>query len=175
MSLPSATDSGDLALVISGLVNTSASETLKSDLSVTISETYSLSMTTQSGILSLDAHANKASPITLEITNSSNVALQNVNLTSSAPDGWTVTFSSSTLDKIEAGATVEVTAYVTPSKDAMSGDYSATISAKTSQASASADFRITVKTETVWGIVGVVLIVVMVGGIYLVFRKYGRR
>jgi uncharacterized membrane protein len=157
------------------LVATSASETLKSELSVTISETYSLSMTTQSGILSLDAHANKASPITLEITNSSNVALQNVNLTSSAPDGWTVTFSSSTLDKIEAGATVEVTAYVTPSKDAMSGDYSATISAKTSQASASADFRITVKTETVWGIVGVVLIVVMVGGIYLVFRKYGRR
>ena len=59
--------------------------------------------------------------------------------------------------------------------DIMSGDYSATITAASSQTSTSADFRITVKTETVWGIVGIALIVVMIGGIYLVFRKYGRR
>jgi uncharacterized membrane protein len=157
------------------LVASSANETLTSDLTVTISETYALAMTTQSGVLSFDAHANKPSSVTLEITNNSNVALENVNLTSSVPDGWTATFSQATIDKIDAGATVEVTATVTPSKDAMSGDYSATITAASSQTSTSADFRITVKTETVWGIVGIALIVVMIGGIYLVFRKYGRR
>jgi len=157
------------------LIAASANETLTSDLNVTISETYSLSMTTQSGLLSLDAHANKPSNVTLEITNNSNVALENINLTSSMPDGWTVNFSSATLDKLEAGATAEVTATITLGSDAMSGDYSGSISAKASEASSSIDLRITVKTETVWGIVGVVLIVVMIGGIYLVFRKYGRR
>ena len=77
------------------------------------------------GLTSLDcdcyelSHANKPSSVTLEITNNSNVALENVNLTSSVPDGWTATFSQATIDKIDAGATVEVTATVTPSKDAM--------------------------------------------------------
>ncbi len=119
--------------------------------------------------------ANKQSAVTLQVSNQGNVDLQNVNLTSSAPTGWTVEFSESTIEVLEAGATREITAYVTPSEDAMSGDYAMSVSVKNTLASDSEDFRVTVKTETVWGVVGIVLLLVAVAGLWLVFQKFGRR
>ena len=153
----------------------SATETLKTELSVTITGTYALELSTPSGLLSFDATANKGSDVTLSLTNSGNVDLQNINLTSSLPDGWSVTFSESTIDLLEAGATKEVTMTVTPSDSAMSGDYASVISASNSQVSDSVEFRVSVKTETVWGIVGILLIVAAAAGLWYVFRKYGRR
>ena len=41
--------------------------------------------------------------------------------------------------------------------------------------SSNAQFRIAVKTSTIWGIVGVAIIVVLVIGIVLAFKKFGRR
>ena len=96
-------------------------------------------------------------------------------LTSSAPTDWTVEFSESSISVLEAGTTYEVTAYVTPAEDALSGDYTFTLSASNSEVSSDAEFRVSVKTETVWGIVAVVLIAAAAGGLYLVFRKYGRQ
>ena len=64
---------------------------------------------------------------------------------------------------------------MTPAEDALSGDYTFTLSASNSEVSSDAEFRVSVKTETVWGIVAVVLIAAAAGGLYLVFRKYGRR
>lgn len=52
----------------------------------------------------------------LSLTNTGNSDLTNVNLTSSAPTGWTVRFANETIDIIEAGATVETTMYTPPAK-----------------------------------------------------------
>ena len=109
------------------------------------------------------------------MANTGNVDLQNITLTSSAPDGWTVEVAQSSIDVLEAGATQEVTATVTPSGEAMSGDYVMTLTASGSQASDTTEFRVTVKTQTIWGIVGILLIVAVAAGLGLVFRKYGRR
>ena len=100
---------------------------------------------------------------------------QSYSLSSSAPTDWTVEFSESSISVLEAGTTYEVTAYVTPAEDALSGDYTFTLSASNSEVSSDAEFRVSVKTETVWGIVAVVLIAAAAGGLCLVFRKYGRR
>ena len=86
-----------------------------------------------------------------------------------------MTFSESTVDLLEAGAAKEITAYITADEDALSGDYVVSISAKNSETADTAEFRISVKTDTVWGIVGVVLILAVVGGLGWVFHKYGRR
>ena len=111
----------------------------------------------------------------LSLTNTGNSDLTNVNLTSSAPTGWTVRFANETIDIIEAGATVETTMYITPGEDAMSGDYATTVTARNSDANDSVDFRITVKTETIWGLTGIGVILVLAVVIGIVMRKYGRR
>ena len=154
---------------------TTVSEKLSFTLSVTINGTYDLMLSTPSGLLSFDAYSNKESAVQLTLTNFGNTDLTNVNLTSSAPTGWTVRFATETIEVIEAGATVETTAYITPGENAMSGDYLTTISAADSNTTDSAEFRVTVKTETTWGIVGVAAIVVLAIVIIAVMRKFGRR
>ncbi len=153
----------------------SAGETLDMELSVTVTEKYSLDLSTPDGLLSFDTHANEETPVTLSITNNSNVPVQNVNLTSSAPSEWNVSFDTPTIDVIEAGATVEVTARVTPSDQALTGDYVVTMTANASQVSDTAEFRVAVETSMVWGFAAVVVIVALLAGIGYVFRKYGRR
>jgi len=154
---------------------TSANEKMTLDLSITITGSYELSLSTPSGRLSFDAYANKESAVQLSLTNEGNTELTNVNLTSSAPSGWNVRFANETIELIEAGATIETTAYITPGEDAMSGDYVTTLSAKNSHASDSAEFRVTVKTETKWGFAGVAIIAAMAAVLYSVMKKYGRR
>ena len=153
----------------------SGSETLDMDLSLTITGTYDLSLSTPDGRLSFNTHANEESDVTLSITNNSNVELKNINLTASAPTDWSVSFDTPTIDVIEAGATVEATAHVIPSKDAITGDYVVTMKADTEEVSASADFRVAVETSMVWGVVAVAVIAALLYGIYYMFRKYGRR
>ena len=154
---------------------TSANEKMTLELSITITGSYELSLSTPSGRLSFDAYANKESAVQLSLTNEGNTDLTNVNLTSSAPSGWNVRFANETIELIEAGATIETTAYITPGEDAMSGDYVTSLSAKNSNASDSAEFRVTVKTETKWGFAGVAIIAAMAAVLYSVMKKYGRR
>jgi len=154
---------------------TSASESMSIDLSVTITGSYDLALSTPSGRLSFDAYANQESPVQLTLTNNGNTDLTNVNLTSNAPANWNVRFANETIELIEAGATVETTAYVTPGEEAMSGDYVTVLNAKNSNASDSVEFRVSVKTETKWGLAGVGIIVVLAVVIAAVMRKYGRR
>ncbi len=169
---PNNVEAGEYSIPISAI---SASETLDGELTVTVSGSYSLDLSTPSGLLSFDASANKQSAVTLRVTNTGNVDLQNVNLTSSAATGWTVEYSESSIDVLEAGATHEVTAYVTPSDEAMSGDYVVVLTASNSETSDQAEFRVSVKTETVWGVVGVALLVVIAVALWFIFRKFGRR
>lgn len=154
---------------------TSVNESMPITLSVTITGSYGLTLSTPSGRLSLDAYANQESAVQLSLTNTGNSDLTNVNITSSAPTGWTVRFANETIDIIEAGATVETTMYITPGEDAMSGDYATTVTARNSDANDSVDFRITVKTETIWGLTGIGVIVLLAVVIGIVMRKYGRR
>lgn len=153
----------------------SAGETLDMELSVTVTESYDLSLSTPDGRLSFDTVAGDESDVTLSITNNSNVAIENVNLTASAPSGWNVSFDTPTIDVIEAGATVEVSAHVTPSSEALTGDYVVTMTADASEVSDSAEFRVAVETSVIWGFAAVAIIVVLLAGIGYIFRKYGRR
>ena len=157
------------------LTAASADEKLSLDLEIVITGSYDVSLSTPSGRLSFDAYANQEAAVQLSITNNGNTELTNVNLTSSAPSGWNVRFANETIELIEAGATIETTAYVTPGEEAMSGDYVTSITVKNSDANDSADFRVTVKTETKWGVTGIAVILILAAAIVIIMRKYGRR
>jgi len=71
--------------------------------------------------------------------------------------------------------TQTLTATITPSADAIAGDYELTITAKGAEATDNVTIRVRVETPQVWWIAGVVLIVAVFAGLYWVFRTYGRR
>lgn len=153
----------------------SSSDKLSTELKVSITGTYDVGLSTPNGLLSFDAYANKESSVTLSVTNSGNVELNNLNLTSSAPTDWEVAFSESTIDTLEPGATKEITATVKPGDNAITGDYVTTVTISNENTSASADFRVSVKTSTTWGIAAAGIIVVLLAGLGFIFKKYGRR
>lgn len=153
----------------------SASETLNLELKVTITGTYGVILTTPTGNLSLSAYAKEETPVTLSIQNTGNVDLENLQLSASASTDWNVRFDESTIDVLEAGTTKEITAYVQPSEDAIIGDYVTAIIIQNDQASSEADFRVSVKNHTTWGVAAVAIIVVLCIGLGAIIRKYGRR
>ena len=155
----------------------SAEETLDTSLKVVITGSYGLKVSTPDGRLSFDAYAGRTSDVTLNITNTGNVDLENVTLNSSLPTGWTVTYNTenNVITSIPAGSTTEIIAHVKPSSEAITGDYVNTFTAACEQTQSNADFRVSVKTKTVWGVVAVIIILGTAGGLGYVFRKYGRR
>jgi len=155
---------------------TSTGTPLKLDFAVYIIGTYEMKLSTPTGLLSVDAVAGQGSTVTLNIENTGNADLSNITLTAkSTPANWTVTFDKDTIETLPAGQSAQVTATIKPAKDAVTGDYVVSIQAKSTLASSQADFRVTVKTSTVWGIVGIVIIAAVVVALVLVFRKFGRR
>lgn len=153
----------------------SANDTLKAELKVKITGSYDVELTTPSGNLSLDAYANSEKSLTLSVKNNGNVELKNLNLTSSAPSDWEVRFEESTIESLAAGETKEVTAYIKPNSDAITGDYVTTIKVSNEETSSEAEFRVSVKTRTSWGIFAIAIIVALLIGLGYVLKKYGRR
>lgn len=171
---PKVVEAGDYTITVNAV---SAGETLSEDLKVTITGTSDIELSTPDGRLSFDAYAGKESDVTLSISNTGNVDLENVSLNSSAPSGWTVTYDQeeSVISSLPAGTTTEVIAHVKPASGAITGDYVSSFSVSAGGISDKAEFRVSVKTRTVWGLAAVLVIVATAGGLGYVFKKYGRR
>ena len=68
-----------------------------------------------------------------------------------------------------------MTAKITPTSDAITGDYNVVMTAKAAEASGNTTIRVKVETPAYWWIAGLLLIVAVFAGLYWVFRTYGRR
>ncbi len=135
-----------------------------------------LKITTPEGVLSAQATAGKETPIKIVIRNDGSAPAQDIELSSSNPTGWKVTFEPDRIAEIAVGEEADVTATVLPAEKALAGDYVLTLRAKPADAStASADFRITVTTSTLWGLVGVALIAIAVLVVGMAVSRFGRR
>ena len=152
----------------------SGSQKAHADLQVTITGSYSLAMSTPNGVLSMNASAGSPTDLTLSLTNSGTADIPGVAMTASAPSGWVVKFDPTPVD-VPAGQTVQVVAHVTPSSDAITGDYVATMTGTSSLATAKTDIRVTIQTSALWGAIGIGLIAIILIGLWLVFRRFGRR
>jgi uncharacterized membrane protein len=150
-------------------------KTAEVDLSVVITGTYTMSVSTPDQVLSMTANAGSEKDLQVTVNNTGSAPITAVELSASAPTGWTVNFNPATIDTLAAGDTQTVTAQVTPSSDALAGDYQMTVTARGKEANGDASIRVTVETPQVWWIVGVILIVATFAGLYWVFRTYGRR
>ncbi len=135
-----------------------------------------LTVTAPDGRLSGTAYAGSETPLKVIIRNTGSAPARAITLSSSEPAGWSVEFVPKEIDEVPAGQQAEVTAKIRPSDKALAGDYMVTVRAQPTDGTAkSADFRITVLTSTLWGVVGVVLIAVAVGVVAIAVLRFGRR
>ena len=157
------------------LVAACAGETLELPVTVKITGTYSLTATTPTGNLSTSAYAGETKDVTLSIQNTGNIDLTAVSLKAQASTDWEITFDQDTINEIPAGGSAEVTAHITPAKDAILGDYVTIITASNDAVSSDCALRISVQNHTSWGIAAVAVIAVLVLGLVLIIRRFGRR
>lgn len=68
-----------------------------------------------------------------------------------------------------------VTATVKASDKAIAGDYQLQVNATTNNTSSTAKFRMTVGKSMLWGGISIAIIVIVIGGIFMMVRTYGRR
>lgn len=125
--------------------------------------------------MSGNAEAGKTSTLPVVISNDGGAAADAVSLSASAPSGWRIDFEPKTIPHIAAGQQVEAQAHVTPSARSLAGDYMATMSANAGGQTASGDFRITVSTSSLWGIVGAIIIAVALLILVGAVARFGRR
>jgi uncharacterized membrane protein len=154
---------------------TGGGQAAEASLEVDITGSFAMTLTTPDQRLNAEVSAGGASAVTLVVSNDGSAPLSGVTFSSSPPTGWTVTFKPETVQQVAPGQQARVQATITPSGDAVAGDYMVTMTATTQETSASADFRTTVKTSSFLGLVGIVLIVAAVGVLIYVFYRYGRR
>ena len=146
------------------------------NLDAQVTGEYTLGISGPDGRLSGNANAGKATTFQVVVSNTGTAPAQGVEMSATAPSGWTVSFDPKVIDQIPAGNQIQVTANLTPADKAVAGDYIVTVHAKPVDGSTkSADFRITVSTSTLWGIVGIALIAVAVGVVAMAVTRFGRR
>ena len=146
------------------------------DLDAQVTGEYTLKVSGPDGRLSGNASAGKATTFQVVVSNSGSAPAQGVEMSGTAPSGWTISFDPKVIDEIPAGNQIQVTANLTPADKAVAGDYIVTVNAKPVDGTTkSADFRITVSTSTLWGIAGIALIAIAVGVVAMAVTRFGRR
>ena len=154
-----------------------AAEGATADLRVTlqVSGQGKLALSTRDGRLSGEAEIGKTSTYTLVLTNDGTAPVDDVELSGTVPANWKVEFDPKTLAAIAPGDKKDVQVLVTPADKAIAGDYVASFRAAARGEQASADFRITVTTSTLWGLVGVGIIAVALLVLLGAVARFGRR
>ena len=144
------------------------------DLNVIITGSYTLQLSTPNDVLSATANAGAAKELQFEVTNAGTAPITAIELTASTPTGWTFT-GPEVLPALAPNETQTLTATLVPTNEAVAGDYVVTVTAAGAEADADVQLRVTVETSPIWGLLGVALIAAVLGGLFWVFRTYGRR
>lgn len=153
----------------------SAGDSLSLELQAVLKGNYGIELSTPTGRLSDEITEDSMKEIHLIVRNTATLPLQNLQLSAQAPSQWEVTFEPSNIDRIDPSQTIDVKARVKVPNKTIAGDYVTTFTAKNTNATANATFRMTVKTSVLSGWIGIVVILLAVGIVYYLIRKYGRR
>lgn len=145
------------------------------DFTAVITATYEIKLTTKTGNLTTKVTAGKDNHYKLILTNNSSTSVENITLSSTEPEGWQVKFDKETIESIEADEKAEIDVTINPPEKTVAGDYMLTFKASSKDSESSIDVRTTVETPTIWGIVGIGIIVVVIVGVAIIFTRLGRR
>lgn len=153
----------------------SAQDTLTLQLEAVVKGAYNVELTTPTGLLSDDITEGRSKVLQLTVKNTGSLPLDGLELSGNAPAKWTVTFDPAKIDRIEPGKTINIKATLNVPDKTIAGDYVTKFSVKNNYANADATFRMTVNTSILSGWIGILIILLALGMVYFLIRKYGRR
>jgi len=164
------------------LTGSTADEKLKAsiDLKVVITGKYAVEFRTGGaleGRLNAQVTAGKDNHIIMVVANTGTAPVEKVTFSSEEPGGWNITFEPNEIDSIAPEASCEVDVDIKPSGEAIAADYEITLKVDTKDnlANDELDIRVTVLKPTVWGWVGVGIVLLVVAGLAVIFMRLGRR
>jgi uncharacterized membrane protein len=149
-------------------------------LQANIKSRYSMDLVAPDGLLSKQITAGKHNYLYVTLINGGNDTLKSISVSSAiagSPRNWQVTFDPQTLDSLAANDQREIKVDIVPDSSTVSGDYQVSIivDSGTQSLEKQLDFRVTVLSSTMWGWVGVGILVVIIVGLALMFKFVGRR
>jgi uncharacterized membrane protein len=154
---------------------TAEGETVQLALEAVVKGNYAVELTTPEGLLSDEITEGSRKPIHLTIKNTGSLPLDGLELSAQSPPKWDATFEPAKIERIDPGKSMDVIATVKVPDKTIAGDYVTNFAVKNNNANGSATFRLTVTTSWLAGWLGVMVILVAVGIVYYLIRKYGRR
>jgi uncharacterized membrane protein len=166
-------DPGDYTLTVT-VASGSLSQII--NLKATVKAKFDFTLGTDTGALNASAVAGKDNHTTIQVTNTGSASIDKLNLTSNKPTGWIINFNPSTIDSIGAGQTKQVDVVITPpGSKTVSGDYQVSVTASNGTLTQSMNLRVTVSTPTIWGWIGLIIVILVIAGLAVLFMKLGRR
>lgn len=145
------------------------------DLTLKLKGSVSMSVTTDQ--LAYSTSPGQSFDIRVYVTNNGQGgSLTNVYPNVEAPSGWTVNVTPTTVNSIKPGETQIYTVSVLPPANIVPNVYAVNIAVKSDQStSATSNYQITITTSSIIPYLGGALVLAVIGGLVLMYRKYGRR
>lgn len=147
----------------------------KLPLTLIVSGTPQLTLSTPGGLLSGSATVGHKTSVTLIAHNSGSAPARDVSFSADSPSHWRVRFDPKEIPQLAPHKTTKVSATITPASRSLAGDYMVTFNANGNNSDATADYRVTVMTSTLWGVIGVALAALAVLVVGFAVVRFGRR
>ena len=150
------------------------------DLKATITGTYRLIVRTETARLNLDAIAGEEETLGIYLWNEGSTPIEDISFfVVNTPEDWKISFDPEKIPSVPSYQEVKkpekIKLSITPPPRTLPGDYMFTVKAVGQQDQNDMDLRVTVKRSTMWGLVGVGIVVVIIVALVGVFIKLGRR
>jgi uncharacterized membrane protein len=148
------------------------------ELKAVVTALYRFAFYTTTGRLNTEVTGGRDNHLAVEVANTGTAAIDKISFTSSKPSGWTITFNPDRIDSLAPGIAKAVDVVIEPPSKTIAGDYLVTMKAIHEEFLVSPrdlELRVTALTPTIWGWVGVIIVLVVIAGLGVIFRRLGRR
>jgi uncharacterized membrane protein len=164
---------GDYKITIEAISDTIQSST---ELTARVTARYNLSTISTNERYNTTAKAGEDNIFSIKVRNLGTDAIDNINFSPDSPEGWSITFTPDKVDVLEAIDEQVVEVNIKPPPKTVAGDYMISLRASGKQVTADKiDIRVTVETPTIWGWVGVAIILIVVIALIVIFMRFSRR
>ncbi len=148
------------------------------ELKAIVTDLYRYAFYTAMERLNTEVTAGDKNELALIVFNTGTADIERITFSSSKPSGWKITFEPEEIDSVAPGLSREVNMIIEPPAKTIAGDYSLTLKALSMSTAVPArelDLRVTVLTPTIWGWVGILIVLAVIAGVGVIFWRLGRR